>query len=57
MTGQNHAPANSVLIRSSTSMKHDGDDVVDLRKDEENEHGGHNAGYKMLKTEKHDKNK
>ena len=47
----------SVLIRSSTSMKHDGDDVVDLRKDEENEHGGHNAGYKMLKTEKHDKNK
>ena len=51
VTGQNQASANSALIRSSTFLNNDGDGVVDPRKDEGNEHGGHDAGYKMLKTE------
>ena len=51
MTGQNQASANSALIRSSTFLNTDGDGVVDPRNDKGNEHGGHDAGYKMLKTE------
>ena len=51
MTGQNQASANSALIRSSTFLNNDGNGVVDPRNDGGNEHGGHDAGYKMLKTE------